>query len=150
MSLGCDFSTSRRFRNSYRHNLLHVGRTLDYDLRDKRVVSLARRNNDLSEVIDEVFHPKNPVAEYRPDEEFAASVAVAGTTERIEMATRQVDQEIINISQLMPLVFDPRVEPLTLDRELFLFQNRLQKASILLARDSNRNQDRYRFHVPRR
>jgi hypothetical protein len=42
-------------------DLVHVGRTLDYNLWDDGVFSLDRRNEIVSEVIDEVFHLKNSV-----------------------------------------------------------------------------------------
>ncbi len=55
--------------------------------------SLDRRNEIVSEVIDEVFHLKNSVAKHRPDEEFAAiRERIARTTERIEKTAWQLDQ----------------------------------------------------------
>jgi replicative DNA helicase len=57
------------------------------------VFSLDRRNEIVSEVIDEVFHLKNSVAKHRPDEEFAAiRERIARTTERIEKTAWQLDQ----------------------------------------------------------
>jgi hypothetical protein len=53
-------------------DLVHVGRTLDYNLWDDGVFSLDRRTEIVSEVIDEVFHLKNSVETHRPAEEFAA------------------------------------------------------------------------------
>ena len=74
-------------------DLVHVGRTLDYNLWDDGVFSLDRRNEIVSEVIDEVFHLKNSVAKHRPDEEFAAiRERIARTTERIEKTAWQLDQ----------------------------------------------------------
>jgi len=58
--------------SNHQLDLVHVGRTLDYNLWDDGVFSLDRRNEIVSEVIDEVFHLKNSVAKHRPDEEFAA------------------------------------------------------------------------------
>ena len=59
-------------RRNHQLDLVHVGRTLDYNLWDDGVFSLDRRNEIVSEVIDEVFHLKNSVAKHRPAEEFAA------------------------------------------------------------------------------
>jgi len=74
-------------------DLVHVGRTLDYNLWDDGVFSLDRRNEIVSEVIDEVFHLKNSIAKHRPDEEFAAiRERIARTTERIEKTAWQLDQ----------------------------------------------------------
>jgi hypothetical protein len=74
-------------------DLVHVGRTLDYNLWDDGVFSLDRRNEIVSEVIDEVFHLKNSVAKHRPEEEFAAiRERIARTTERIEKTAWQLDQ----------------------------------------------------------
>jgi hypothetical protein len=74
-------------------DLVHVGRTLDYNLWDDGVFSLDRRNEIVSEVIDEVFHLKNSVAKHRPAEEFAAiRERIARTTERIEKTAWQLDQ----------------------------------------------------------
>jgi len=74
-------------------DLVHVGRTLDYNLWDDGIFSLDRRNNIVSEVIDEVFHLKNSVAKHGPDEEFAAiRQRIARTTERIEKTAWQLDQ----------------------------------------------------------
>jgi len=74
-------------------DLVHVGRTLDYNLWDDGVFSLDRRNEIVSEVIDEVFHLKNSVAKHRPDEEYAAiRERIARTTERIEKTAWQLDQ----------------------------------------------------------
>ena len=74
-------------------DLVHVGRTLDYNLWDDGVFSLDRRNEIVSEAIDEVFHLKNSVAKHRPDEEFAAiRERIARTTERIEKTAWQLDQ----------------------------------------------------------
>ena len=42
-------------------DLVHVGRTLDYNLWDDGVFSLDQRTEIVSEVIDEVFHLKNSV-----------------------------------------------------------------------------------------
>ncbi len=74
-------------------DLVHVGRTLDYNLWDDGVFSLDRRNEIVSEVIDEVFHLKNSVAKHRPAEEFAAiRERIARTTERIEKTAWQLNQ----------------------------------------------------------
>jgi hypothetical protein len=74
-------------------DLVHVGRTLDYNLWDDGVFSLDQRNEIVSEVIDEVFHLKNSVAMHRPEEEFAAiRERIARTTERIEKTAWQLDQ----------------------------------------------------------
>jgi len=74
-------------------DLVHVGRTLDYNLWDDGIFSLDQRNNIVSEVIDEVFHLKNSVAKHGPDEEFAAiRQRIARTTERIEKTAWQLDQ----------------------------------------------------------
>ncbi len=55
--------------------------------------SLDRRNEIVSEVIDEVFHLKNSVAKHRPNEEFAAiRQRIARTTERIEKIAWQLEQ----------------------------------------------------------
>ncbi|RKS83217.1 hypothetical protein BDK61_2552 [Haloarcula quadrata] len=57
------------------------------------VFSLDRRNEVVSEVIDEVFHLKNSVAKHRPNEEFAAiRERIARTTERIEKTAWQLEQ----------------------------------------------------------
>jgi hypothetical protein len=74
-------------------DLVHVGRTLDYTLWDDGVFSLDRRNEIISEVIDEVFHLKNSVAKHRPEEEFAAiRERIARTTERLEKTAWQLKQ----------------------------------------------------------
>ncbi len=74
-------------------DLVHVGRTLDYNLWDDGVFSLDRRNKIVSEVIDEVFHLKNSVTKHRPEEEFAAiHERIARTTERIEKTAWQLEQ----------------------------------------------------------
>jgi hypothetical protein len=74
-------------------DLVHVGRTLDYHLWDDGVFSLERRNEIVSEVIDEVFHLKNSVAKHRPEDEFAAiRERIARTTERIEKTAWQLNQ----------------------------------------------------------
>lgn len=80
-------------RRDHQLDLVHVGQTLDYNLWDDGVFSLDRRNEIVSEVIDEVFHLKNSVAKHRPDEEFAAiRERIARTTERIEKTAWQLDQ----------------------------------------------------------
>ncbi len=74
-------------------DLVHVGRTLDYNLWDDGVFSLEQRNEIVSEVIDEVFHLKNSVAKHRPEEEFEAiRERIARTTERIEKTAWQLEQ----------------------------------------------------------
>jgi hypothetical protein len=74
-------------------DLVHVGRTLEYNLWDDGVFSVDRRNEIVSEVIDEVFHLKNSVAKHRPDEEFAAICErIARTTGRIEKTAWQLAQ----------------------------------------------------------
>jgi hypothetical protein len=74
-------------------DLVHVGRTLDYNLWNDGVLSLDRRNEIVSEVIDEVFHLKNSVAKHRPEEEFAAiRERIARTTERLEKTAWQLKQ----------------------------------------------------------
>jgi hypothetical protein len=74
-------------------DLVHVGRTLGYNLWDDGVFSLDRRNEIVSEVIDEVFHLKNSVAKHRPEGEFAAiRKRIARTTERLEKTAWQLDQ----------------------------------------------------------
>jgi len=80
-------------KRDHQLDLVHVGRTLDYNLWDDGVFSLDQRNDIVSEVIDEVFHLKNSVAKHRPDEEFAAiRQRIARTTERIEKTAWQLDQ----------------------------------------------------------
>jgi len=80
-------------KRNHQLDLVHVGRTLDYNLWDDGVFSLDQRNEIVSEVIDEVFHLKNSVAKHRPDEEFAAiRQRIARTTERIEKTAWQLDQ----------------------------------------------------------
>ena len=80
-------------RRDHQLDLVHVGRTLDYNLWDDGVFSLDRRKEIVSEVIDEVFHLKNSVAKHRPDEEFAAiRERIARTTERLEKTAWQLDQ----------------------------------------------------------
>jgi len=80
-------------KRDHQLDLVHVGRTLDYNLWDDGVFSLTQRNDIVSEVIDEVFHLKNSVAKHRPDEEFAAiRQRIARTTERIEKTAWQLDQ----------------------------------------------------------
>jgi hypothetical protein len=74
-------------------DLVHVGRTLDYNLWDDGVFSLDQRTEIVSEVIDEVFHLKNSVAKHCPEEEFAAiRERIARTTERIEKTAWQLNQ----------------------------------------------------------
>ena len=74
-------------------DLVHVGRTLDYNLWDDGVFSLDQRNEIVSEVIDEVFHLKNSVAKHRPNKEFAAiRERIARTTERLEKTAWQLEQ----------------------------------------------------------
>jgi hypothetical protein len=74
-------------------DLVHVGRTLDYNLWDDGIFSLDQRNDIVSEVIEEVFHLKNSVAKHRPTEEFAAiRQRIARTTDRIEKTAWQLDQ----------------------------------------------------------
>lgn len=74
-------------------DLVHVGRTLDYNLWDDGVFSRDRRTEIVSEVIDEVFHLKNSVANHRPEKEFAAiRERIARTTERIEKTAWQLSQ----------------------------------------------------------
>jgi len=74
-------------------DLVHVGRTLDYNLWDDGVFSVDQRNDIVSEVIKEVFHLKNSVVKHRPNEEFAAiRQRIARTTERIEKTAWQLDQ----------------------------------------------------------
>ena len=54
---------------------------------------LDRRNEIVSEVIDEVFHLKNSVVKHRPEEEFAAiRERIARTTERLEKTAWQLSQ----------------------------------------------------------
>ena len=80
-------------KRDHQLDLVHVGRTLDYNLWDDGVFPLDQRNDIVSEVIDEVFHLKNSVAKHRPDEEFAAiRQRIARTTERIEKTAWQLDQ----------------------------------------------------------
>ena len=79
--------------STHQLDLVHVGRTLDYNLWDDGVFSLEQRNEIVSEVIDEVFHLKNSVAKHRPEEEFAAiRQRIARTTERIEKTAWQLEQ----------------------------------------------------------
>jgi len=74
-------------------DLVHVGRTLDYNLWDDGVFSLDQRTEIVSEVIDEVFHLTNSVAKHRPEEEFAAiRERIARTTERLEKTAWQLNQ----------------------------------------------------------
>ena len=73
-------------------DLVHVGRTLYYNLWDDGVVSLDQRTEIVSEVIGEVFHLKNSVAKQRPEEEFAAICErIARTTERIRKNSLAVE-----------------------------------------------------------
>jgi len=56
-------------------------------------LSLDRRKEIVSEVIDEVFHLKNSVAKHRPAEEFAAIRSrIARTRERLEKTAWQLEQ----------------------------------------------------------
>jgi len=80
-------------KRDHQLDLVHVGRTLDYNLWDDGIFSLDQRNDIVSEVIDEVFHLKNSVAKHRPNEEFAAiRQRIVRTTERIEKTAWQLDQ----------------------------------------------------------
>lgn len=80
-------------KRDHQLDLVHVGRTLDYNLWDDGVFSLDRRKEIVSEVIDEVFHLKNSVTKHRPEEEFAAiRERIARTTERMEKTAWQLDQ----------------------------------------------------------
>jgi len=80
-------------KREHQLDLVHVGRTLDYNLWDDGVFSLDRRNEIVSEVIDGIFHLKNSVAKHRPEEEFAAiRERIARTTERIEKTAWQLEQ----------------------------------------------------------
>ena len=74
-------------------NLVHIGRTLDYDLWDDDVYSTEERAEIVSEVIDEVFHLKNSVEKHRPAEEFAAiRTRIARTEQRLEKTAWQLSQ----------------------------------------------------------
>jgi len=74
-------------------DLVHVGRTLDYNLWDDGVFSLERRTEIVSEVIDELFHLKNSVEKHRPNEEWSAiRERIARTTERLERTAWQLEQ----------------------------------------------------------
>ncbi|ELY62305.1 ISH6 family transposase, partial [Natronococcus jeotgali] len=74
-------------------DLVHVGRTLYYNLWDDAVFSLDQRREIVSEVVGEVFHLKNSVVTHRPEEEFAAiRERIARTTERIEKTAWQLSQ----------------------------------------------------------
>ena len=53
-------------------DLVHVSRTLDYNLWNDGVFSMEQRTEIVTEMIDEVFYLKNSVAKHRPEEEFAA------------------------------------------------------------------------------
>ncbi|PSP46264.1 hypothetical protein BRC60_10740, partial [Halobacteriales archaeon QH_1_68_42] len=80
-------------KRDHQLDLVHVGRTLDYNLRDDDVFSLDQRSEIVSEVIGEVFHLKNSVAKHRQEEEFAAVRArIARTTGRMEKTAWQLDQ----------------------------------------------------------
>ena len=80
-------------KRDHQLDLVHVGRTLDYNLRDDGVSSLDQRSEIVSEVIGEVFHLKNSVAKHRSEEEFAAICArIARTTERMEKTAWQLDR----------------------------------------------------------
>ena len=91
-----DTSIVTAFTNENREHqldLVHVGRTLGYNLWDDGVFSLERRTEIVTEVIDEVFHLKNSVAKHRPEEEFAAiRERIARTTKRIEKTAWQLSQ----------------------------------------------------------
>jgi hypothetical protein len=91
-----DDSIVTAFRNEQRAHqldLVHVGRTLDYNLWDDGIFSREDRTEIVSEVIDEVFHLKNSVATHKPAEEFAAiRERIARTTERIEKTAWQLSQ----------------------------------------------------------
>jgi len=66
-------------------DLVHVGRTLDYNLWNDDVYSTEERDEIVSEVTNEVYHLKNSVEKHRPNEEFAAiRTRIARTKERIE------------------------------------------------------------------
>ncbi|RLM57143.1 ISH6 family transposase [Halobellus sp. Atlit-31R] len=81
-------------KRDHQLDLVHVGRTLDYNLWDDGVFPLDQRNEIVSEVIDEVFHLKSSVAKHRPGEEFAAiRQRIARTTERIEKTAWQLNQD---------------------------------------------------------
>jgi len=74
-------------------DLVHVGRTLDYNLWDDDVYSTEERAEIVSEVIDEVFHLKNSVEKHRPAEEFAAiRTRIARTEQRLEKTAWQLSQ----------------------------------------------------------
>lgn len=74
-------------------DLVHVGRTLDYNLWDDGVFSREQRTEIVSEVIDELFHLKNSVEKHRPKRERSAiRERIARTTERIEKTAWQVAQ----------------------------------------------------------
>ncbi|MFC4987094.1 ISH6 family transposase [Saliphagus infecundisoli] len=74
-------------------DLVHVGRTLYYNLWDDAVFSLDQRREIVSEVVGEVFHLKNSVVTHRPEEEFAAiRNRIARTTKRIEKTAWQLSQ----------------------------------------------------------
>ena len=74
-------------------DLVHVGRTLGYNLWDDGVFPLDTRKEIVSEVVDELFHLKNSVAKHLPEEEFdAIRTRIARTTERIEKTAWQLSQ----------------------------------------------------------
>jgi mitochondrial fission protein ELM1 len=59
---------------------------LDYNLWDVGVFSSERRTDIVSEVIDELFHLKNPVEKHRSAEKYAAiRERIARTTERLAL-----------------------------------------------------------------
>ena len=74
-------------------DLVHVGRTLGYNLWDDGVFPLDTRKEIVSEVVDDLFHLKNSVAKHLPEEEFEAiRTRIARTTERIERTAWQLSQ----------------------------------------------------------
>jgi hypothetical protein len=74
-------------------DLVHVGRTLDYNLWDDDIYSSEERTEIVSEVIGEVFHLKNSVEKHRPNAEFAAiRTRIARTKQRLEKTAWQLSQ----------------------------------------------------------
>jgi hypothetical protein len=73
--------------------LSHVPRTLGSKLWDDGALSLADRNEIISEVAGELFPLKNSVEKHRPQEEYSAIREwIARTKERIEKTAWQLEQ----------------------------------------------------------
>ena len=80
-------------KRDHQLDLSHVPRTLGYKLWDDGALSLADRNEIISEVAGELFHLKNSVQKHRPREEYSAiRERIARTKERIEKTAWQLEQ----------------------------------------------------------